>query len=132
MPIDYSWELGGLHWSVDPSTTPGPVEPLVTVAESPVCAGEQEALLNARQESRSLEGNTLKIYVDREPGPSCYKYLPTVVEAVSKPQKRLNNQYLEPGFEITSMKYDHEIKIPLYAEANIPEAWLVNLPEEII
>ena len=30
------------------------------------------------------------------------------------------------------MKYDHEIKIPLYAEANIPEAWLVNLPEEII
>jgi Uma2 family endonuclease len=32
----------------------------------------------------------------------------------------------------TSVDYDREIKIPLYAKAGIPEAWLVNLPKDII
>jgi len=32
----------------------------------------------------------------------------------------------------TSMGYDREEKVPLYAEAGIPEMWLVNLPEGII
>ncbi len=30
----------------------------------------------------------------------------------------------------TSAEYDREVKIPLYARAGIPEAWLVNLPSE--
>jgi Uma2 family endonuclease len=32
----------------------------------------------------------------------------------------------------TSVEYDREIKIPLYARAGIPEVWLVNLPKETI
>lgn len=32
----------------------------------------------------------------------------------------------------TSVEYDRGVKIPLYAQAGIPEAWLVNLPKEII
>ena len=32
----------------------------------------------------------------------------------------------------SSVEYDREIKIPLYAEAGIPGVWLVNLPKEII
>lgn len=32
----------------------------------------------------------------------------------------------------TSVDYDRNIKMPLYAKAGIPEAWLVNLPKDII
>lgn len=32
----------------------------------------------------------------------------------------------------TSLEYDRETKIPLYAKAKIPEAWLVNLLEDCI
>ena len=32
----------------------------------------------------------------------------------------------------TTIKYDREIKIPLYAENNIVEVWLVNLTEECL
>jgi Uma2 family endonuclease len=32
----------------------------------------------------------------------------------------------------SSVEYDKGIKIPLYAEAGIPEVWIVNLPNEII
>jgi Uma2 family endonuclease len=29
----------------------------------------------------------------------------------------------------TTLEYDRKIKVPLYARAGIPEAWLVNIPE---
>lgn len=32
----------------------------------------------------------------------------------------------------TSVEYDSEVKLPLYARAGIPEAWLVDLPKERI
>ncbi|HJQ34132.1 MAG TPA: Uma2 family endonuclease [Pyrinomonadaceae bacterium] len=32
----------------------------------------------------------------------------------------------------TTLDYDRKVKLPLYAAAGIPEAWLVNLPEERI
>lgn len=32
----------------------------------------------------------------------------------------------------TTVKYDRDVKLPLYAEAKIPEVWIVNLPNEII
>jgi Uma2 family endonuclease len=32
----------------------------------------------------------------------------------------------------STLEYDRKVKIPLYAAAGIPEAWLVNLPEERI
>ncbi len=30
------------------------------------------------------------------------------------------------------MKYDRDTKLTLYAEAEIPEVWIVNLPNDII
>lgn len=32
----------------------------------------------------------------------------------------------------TSVEYDRSVKMPLYAQAGIPEGWLVNLPKDII
>jgi Uma2 family endonuclease len=32
----------------------------------------------------------------------------------------------------TTVKYDREVKIPLYAEANIPEVWLVDVNQEVV
>ena len=32
----------------------------------------------------------------------------------------------------TTVKYDRDVKLPLYAEAEIPEVWIVNLPKEIV
>jgi len=32
----------------------------------------------------------------------------------------------------TTVKYDREVKIPLYAEANISEVWLIDVNQEII
>lgn len=32
----------------------------------------------------------------------------------------------------STLKYDRDIKIPLFAEAEIPEVWIVNLPKNII
>jgi Uma2 family endonuclease len=32
----------------------------------------------------------------------------------------------------TSVDYDRNIKLPIYAQANIPEVWLINLPKNIV
>jgi len=32
----------------------------------------------------------------------------------------------------TIVKYDREVKIPLYAEANIPEIWLLDVNQEVV
>jgi Uma2 family endonuclease len=32
----------------------------------------------------------------------------------------------------TTLGYDRQVKVPLYAKAGIEEAWIVNLPEEQI
>ncbi|WP_243027253.1 Uma2 family endonuclease [Thermus albus] len=32
----------------------------------------------------------------------------------------------------TSLEFDREVKLPLYAEAGIPEVWLVNLKEDLL
>jgi Uma2 family endonuclease len=32
----------------------------------------------------------------------------------------------------TSVEYDRHVKVPLYAQAGIPEVWLVNLSEDLI
>ena len=32
----------------------------------------------------------------------------------------------------TTVKYDREVKIPLYAEANIPEVWLLDVNQEVV
>jgi Uma2 family endonuclease len=32
----------------------------------------------------------------------------------------------------SSVEYDHQIKVPLYARAGIPEMWIVNLPKDAV
>lgn len=32
----------------------------------------------------------------------------------------------------TTLKYDRDVKLSLYAEAGIPEVWIVNLPNNIV
>ena len=32
----------------------------------------------------------------------------------------------------TTLRYDLEVKLPLYARAGIPEAWIINLPAEAV
>jgi Uma2 family endonuclease len=32
----------------------------------------------------------------------------------------------------TTLQYDHKVKGPLYAQAGIPEYWIVNLPDDVI
>jgi len=32
----------------------------------------------------------------------------------------------------TTVKYDREVKLPLYAEAEIQEVWVINLPKDIV
>jgi Uma2 family endonuclease len=32
----------------------------------------------------------------------------------------------------SSLKYDREVKVPLYAKSNIPETWVIDLNQEII
>jgi Uma2 family endonuclease len=32
----------------------------------------------------------------------------------------------------TSVDYDRNIKLPIYAQANIPEVWLINLPKNVV
>ena len=32
----------------------------------------------------------------------------------------------------STLEYDRQIKVPLYARAAVPEVWLVNLPEEVL
>ncbi|NEQ41127.1 MAG: Uma2 family endonuclease [Okeania sp. SIO3I5] len=47
-----------------------------------------------------------------------------------KPQPE--NVFLLIEVSDTTIKYDREIKVPLYAENNIVEVWLVNLTEECL
>lgn len=32
----------------------------------------------------------------------------------------------------STLRYDREVKVPLYARAGVPEVWIVNLPGEVI
>jgi Uma2 family endonuclease len=32
----------------------------------------------------------------------------------------------------STVKYDRDVKIPLYAEAEVPEVWLVNLLRQVL
>ena len=32
----------------------------------------------------------------------------------------------------STVKYDRDVKIPLYAEAEVLEVWLVNLPRQVL
>ena len=65
MPIDYLFGLGGTDRFPAPSAAPEPVEPLVTVAESSVGAGEQSEMVplttvfNTNQPSPEQMANTV-------------------------------------------------------------------------
>ncbi|WP_363269469.1 Uma2 family endonuclease [Okeania sp. SIO2B3] len=47
-------------------------------------------------------------------------------------QPQPENVFLLIEASDTTIKYDREVKVPLYAENNIVEVWLVNLTEECL
>ncbi len=47
-------------------------------------------------------------------------------------QPQPENIFLVVEVSDTTIKYDREVKIPLYAENNIVEVWLVNLTEKCL
>ncbi|NET28262.1 Uma2 family endonuclease [Okeania sp. SIO1I7] len=47
-------------------------------------------------------------------------------------QPQPENVFLLIEVSDTTIKYDREVKVPLYAENNIVEVWLVNLTEECL
>ena len=40
------------------------------------------------------------------------------------------NELRKLSRDSTTLDYDRKVKVPLYAQAGIPETWVVNLPEE--
>lgn len=50
------------------------------------------------------------------------------------PQKRpaIADIHLVVEVADTSLSYDHNVKLPLYAEAGIPEVWIVNLKDDVL
>ncbi|MFN3180110.1 MAG: Uma2 family endonuclease [Thermus sp.] len=75
--------------------------------------------------------NPLRIPPDSEPEPDLLVLVP--------PLDRYRDRHPEPPdvlllIEVadTSLEFDREEKLPLYAEAGIPEVWLVNLKENLL
>lgn len=64
------------------------------------------------------------------------EYLPDVMLLrKDRPQGRLpaaEDVLLVIEIAYASLRYDREVKLPLYASSGIPEAWLVNLREEVV
>jgi Uma2 family endonuclease len=50
--------------------------------------------------------------------------------ALGHPQK--NDILLLIEVSDSTLKYDREVKLPLYAKSSIPEVWIVNLGEQIV
>jgi Uma2 family endonuclease len=52
--------------------------------------------------------------------------------AVERRMARPDEVFLVIEVSDTTLVYDRTVKLPLYAEAGIPEVWIVNLPEQQI
>jgi Uma2 family endonuclease len=68
---------------------------------------------------------------DDEPGPD--------LAVLRPPRGRYRVRHAEPGdtrlvVEVadSTIEFDREVKLPLYARAGIPEAWLVDLDDEVL
>lgn len=75
--------------------------------------------------------NPLRLAEDSEPEPDLLVLKP--------PISRYRDRHPTPEdvlllIEVadTSLEFDREVKLPLYAEAGIPEVWLVNLKEDLL
>ncbi|TBH21722.1 Uma2 family endonuclease [Thermus thermamylovorans] len=88
----------------------------------------QEAL---RGKAVIMVQNPLRLCEDSEPEPDLLVLKP--------PLSRYRDRHPTPEdvlllIEVadTSLGFDREVKLPLYAEAGIPEVWLVNLKEDLL
>jgi len=75
--------------------------------------------------------NPVSVSVDSEPEPdiSVLKFHPEFY-ARHHPQPKDIGMLIE--ISDTSLGYDRQIKLPLYAKAGIPEVWIVNLKERCV
>jgi len=73
----------------------------------------------------------LRLFEDSEPEPDLMVLRPPLdryQEKLPTPEDVL----LLVEVADTSLEFDREVKLPLYAEAGIPEVWLVNLKENLL
>jgi Uma2 family endonuclease len=73
----------------------------------------------------------LRLFEDSEPEPDLLVLRPPL----ERYQDRLptpEDVLLLVEVADTSLEFDREVKLPLYAEAGIPEVWLVNLKENLL
>ncbi|WP_117236732.1 Uma2 family endonuclease [Thermus sediminis] len=88
----------------------------------------QEAL---KGEAAVLVQSPLRLSEDSEPEPDLMVLKPPLdryAERLPTPEDVL----LLLEVADTSLPFDREVKLPLYAEAGIPEVWLVNLQENLL
>lgn len=91
------------------------------------------ALFSSQLVSRALVGvqNPFVIGDDSEPQPNVVLMKPRAdfyVSAHPGPQDLL----LAVEVADTTLRYDREIKVPLYAEAGVVEVWLLNLSDNLL
>jgi len=75
--------------------------------------------------------NPVVLSVRSVPQPDVAVLTPPVRGAVES-VPRANETFLVIEVSDTTVAYDRDVKMPLYAQAGIPEAWLVNLPADRI
>jgi Uma2 family endonuclease len=78
-----------------------------------------------------LVQSPLRLFEDSEPEPDLLVLRPPL----ERYQDRLptpEDVLLLVEVADTSLEFDREVKLPLYAEAGIPEVWLVNLKENLL
>ncbi len=72
---------------------------------------------------------TLGTHSEPEPDITVAKFREDYYEEAHPTEKDI---FVVIEVSLSTQKYDREIKIPLYASYNIPEAWIVDLKEKTI
>jgi len=74
--------------------------------------------------------NPLRLSDFDEPEPDLV--LADLTKIVGKRHPRANEVLLIVEVADASLRYDRDKKLPIYAEAEIPEVWIVNLPKNVV
>ncbi|MBR8827237.1 MAG: Uma2 family endonuclease [Gomphosphaeria aponina SAG 52.96 = DSM 107014] len=92
------------------------------------CVIRLNAILSEKLRKRALRSiqNPIQLDDTSEPQPDVV-LLKNPIDTYRKRLPQPADIFLIIEVADTSVKYDREVKIPLYAEANIPEVWLVDV-----
>ena len=109
------------------------------IAMSPIgskhagCVNRLTVLLSARLQNQAIVSvqNPIQVNDYSEPEPDLAVLKPRP-DFYGESHPRPADVLLVIEVSDTTLAYDQEIKLPLYAEAGIPEAWIINLPQSTI